>query len=628
MPVETIPVPSTSEAPAAGKPILNDFSIRVATANGSGSQSSNSVLLRSILQMGIPVSGKNLFPSNIQGLPTWFTIRVSKDGYIARRRVSEVMVAMNEETIDADISDLSPGNVLIWNSDLRRTAKRDDLVEYPVPFNKLSWEACPDPKLRKLVTNMVYVGVVVHLLGIDIAECEAALRKQFKAKQKAVDLNLNAIKFGANWARKNLVKKDPYRVERMNNTAGKILIEGNAAAAIGALMGGVTVCAWYPITPSSSLVETLSDLCRKYRRDPVTGKTTVAIVQAEDELASIGMVLGAGWAGARSMTATAGPGLSLMSEFVGLGYFADIPGVIFDVQRIGPSTGLPTRTSQGDILKAATLSHGDTKHPLLIPASVEEAYQFAQDAFDLAEQTQSVVFVMLDLDLGMNFWMSDPFPYPTKPLNRGKVLSKEDLDRLGKFERYRDVDGDGIPYRTLPGNPHPLAPYFTRGSGHNEKAQYSERPSDFRNLMDRLAKKFETMRDLVPAPVIEADPKAEIGIIAYGTSHWAILEARDELRARGILTAYLRLRGYPFNAQVHEFLERYPRLYVVEQNRDGQMQSLLTLDTPEHATKFRPIRFYTGNTLDAAFVVEGVVSGEKGGPSAKRGGAEPEEFRV
>ncbi|MBI3098114.1 MAG: 2-oxoacid:acceptor oxidoreductase subunit alpha [Planctomycetes bacterium] len=613
MPVDTMPTPAAAKAPSSGKPVINDFSIQVATANGSGSQSSNNVLLRSILQMGIPVSGKNLFPSNIQGLPTWFTIRVSKDGYIARRKVSEIFVAMNEETIDSDITDLTPGNVLIWNSDLRRTVKRDDLIEYPVPFNKLSWEACPDPKLRKLVTNMVYVGVVVHLLGIEIAECETALKKQFKSKQKAIDLNLNAIKFGVDWAQKNLVKKDPYRVERMNKTAGQILIEGNTAAAIGALMGGVTVCTWYPITPSSSLVESLIDLCRKYRKDPVTGKTTVAIVQAEDELASIGMVLGAGWAGARSMTATAGPGISLMSEFVGLAYFADVPGVIFDVQRVGPSTGLPTRTSQGDILKAATLSHGDTKHPMLIPASVQEAYQFAQDAFDLAEQVQSVVFVMLDLDLGMNFWMSDPFPYPTKPLNRGKVLTKDDLDRLGKFERYRDVDGDGIPYRTLPGNPHPLAPYFTRGSGHNEKAQYTERPSDYRNLMNRLAKKFETMRDMVPAPVIEADPKAEIGIIAYGTSHWATVEARDQLRAQGVPTAYLRLRGYPFNSQVAEFIDKHPRLYLVEQNRDGQMQSLLSLDMPQYATKFRPIRHYTGNTLDAAFIVENLRAQEKGG---------------
>ncbi len=519
------------ETPAQRQPrrVVNDFSIQVATVNGSGSQSANSVLLKSIFQMGIPVSGKNLFPSNIAGLPTWYTIRASKDGYIARKKEIDFVVAMNAETGREDVMSLAPGAAVLYDEPLKLSSLRSDLTFYSVPFDKLVVPVCPEAKLRKLVKNMIYVGVVAHLLNIDMAEVEKALRKQFKKKQKAADLNFNAAKAGYDYAAASLTKADPFSLQPMDKTAGKIIIDGNSAAALGCMFAGVTVVTWYPITPSSSLVETLIEYMKRYRIGP-DGKATFAIVQAEDEMASIGMVLGAGWAGARAMTSTSGPGISLMAEFTGLGYYAEIPGVIFDIQRVGPSTGLPTRTSQGDILSTAYLSHGDTKHLMLLPCSVEECFTTAIEAFDLAEKFQTPVFVMCDLDLGMNNWMSDPFPYPEKPIARGKVLSKEELEKAGSFARYKDVDGDGIGYRTLPGTEHAAAAYFTRGSGHNEKAQYSERPDDYQNNLDRLNKKFETARSFVPKPEIVSDGKSKVGIIAYGTSHWAITESRDQLK--------------------------------------------------------------------------------------------------
>ncbi|HKS95129.1 MAG TPA: 2-oxoacid:acceptor oxidoreductase subunit alpha, partial [Terriglobia bacterium] len=515
---------SEIEAAQGQQRIVNDLSIQVATVNGSGSQSSNLVLLRAIFQMGIPVSGKNLFPSNIAGLPTWFTIRASKHGYIGRRKEIDFLVAMNPETAEEDVRSLEPGAAVVYAERLNLNQIRSDLTFYPVPFDKLVAPVCPDAKLRKLVRNMIYVGVLARLLGVDMGEVEKAVRKQFKKKAKAAELNFNAILAGYDYAEKHLEKADRYWLEPMNLTAGKILIDGNSAAALGCMFAGVTVVTWYPITPSSSLCETLIGYMKRYRIDPETKKATFAIVQAEDELAAIGMVVGAGWAGARAMTSTAGPGISLMSEFVGLGYYAEVPGVIFDIQRVGPSTGLPTRTAQGDIISTALLSHGDTKHILLFPCSVEECYTLAIEAFDLAEEFQTPVFVMSDLDLGMNTWMSDSFPYPEKPIARGKVLTAEDLERLGGFQRYRDVDGDGIPYRTLPGTRHPAAGYFARGSGHDERAIYSERPEVYVNNVDRLRRKFETARNRVPGPVFERDQGTDIGISAYGTSHWAIVE--------------------------------------------------------------------------------------------------------
>src|SRR5437016_3485960 len=507
---------------AEPKHVVNNMSIQVATVNGSGSQSSNSVLLRSIFQMGVPVSGKNLFPSNIAGLPTWYTIRANKDGYIARKKEIDFLVAMNPETAQEDVRSLAPGAAVLYDEPLNLSSARSDLIFYSVPYDKLVAPVCPEAKLRKLVRNMIYVGVVAKLLEIDMGEVEKAIRKQFSKKVKAANLNLAAVQAGYDYATATLPKRDPYFIQRMDKTKGKIIIDGNSAAALGCMFAGVTVVSWYPITPSSSLPEAAIEYMKRFRVGP-DGKATFAIVQAEDELAAIGMVIGAGWAGARAMTATAGPGISLMAEFSGLAYYTEVPGVIWDIQRVGPSTGLPTRTSQGDILSTAFLSHGDTQNILLFPSSVGECFTMAQDAFNLAEQFQTPVFVMSDLDLGMNNWMSDPFEYPTAPINRGKVLTKEDLDRLGGFARYKDVDGDGIGYRTLPGTEHPAAAYFTRGTGHNEKSQYSERPDDFEQNMERINRKFNTARSFVPRPEVETG-KSKIGIIAYGTSQWAIIE--------------------------------------------------------------------------------------------------------
>lgn len=592
------------------KSIVNDMSIQVATVNGSGSQSSNTVLLRSIFQMGVPVSGKNLFPSNIAGLPTWYTIRANREGYIARKKEIDFVVAMNPETAKEDVMSLSPGAVVLYDEPLQLKSLRSDLTFYAVPYDKLVVPVCPEAKLRKLVKNMIYVGVVAQLLGIDMSEVEKALRKQFAKKVKAAELNLAAARAGFDYAASSLTKADPYHIQRMNKTAGKIIIDGNSAAALGCMFAGVTVVTWYPITPSSSLVETLIDYMKRFRIDK-EGKATFAIVQAEDELAAIGMVIGAGWSGARAMTATAGPGISLMSEFAGLAYYSEIPAVIWDIQRVGPSTGLPTRTSQGDILSTAFLSHGDTGHILLFPSSVEECFTMAGDAFNLAEFFQTPVFVMSDLDLGMNNWMSDPFAYPDKPITRGKVLSKEDLDRLGEFARYKDVDGDGVPYRTLPGTDHPLAAYFTRGSGHNENSQYSERPDDYEHNMERIAKKFETARSHVPRPEVETG-KSKVGIIAYGTTHWAIVESRDQLRKEYNVEAdYLRLKAYPFTREVHDFIEKHERVYVVEQNRDAQMLDLLKLDIkPALVTRLRSVAHIHGLPVDARSVTDEIISME------------------
>ena len=590
--------------------VVNDFSIQVATVNGSGSQTANLVLLRSILLMGVPVSGKNMFPSNIAGLPTWYTIRASKRGYIGRKKEVDFLVAMNPETAKEDVLTLEPGAAVVYDEPLKLNALRSDLVFYPVPFDKLVAPVCPDAKLRRLVRNMIYDGILAKLLGIDLALMDKALAKQLGKKAKAVALNSGALKAGWDYAEANLPKQDPYCLETMNATAGKILIEGNAAAAIGCMMAGVTVVAWYPITPSSSLCESLIGYMKRYRIDKTTGKATFAIVQAEDEIASLGMVIGASWAGARSMTATAGPGISLMSEFTGLAYYAETPAVIFDVQRVGPSTGLPTRTAQGDLLQTAFLSHGDTKHVMIFPSSVEEAYTMAMDAFDLAELFQTPIFVMMDLDLGMNNWMSDAFPYPTRPINRGKLLTAEKLKQLGEWGRYRDVDGDGIAYRTVPGDGMPA--YFTRGSGHNAKGQYSERPDDYVENMDRLSRKFETARKHVPAPAIQSNPKAKIGFIAYGTSDFATEESRDQLREEMQLeTSYFRLRGYPFTDDLATFIDAHERVYVIEQNRDAQLLQLMKLDlTTDRQLKLRSVLHYSGLPIDARSITDDVLAQE------------------
>jgi len=585
--------------------VVNDFSINVATVNGSGSQSANSVLLKSIFGMGVPVSGKNLFPSNISGLPTWFIIRASKDGYVARKRGTDILVALNPDTARQDVLDLPVGGVAIYEENLNLRQYRDDVVFYPVPFDKITAAICPEAKLRKLVKNMIYVGVAAQILSIDLGVVESGLRKQFAKKQKVFDLNFGAVKAGFDYAAANFTKQDPYFIERMDQTAGKIIIDGNAACAMGAVFAGVTVVAWYPITPSTSVIEATTDLLKKFRVTP-DGKATFAVAQAEDELAAIGMVLGAGWAGARSMTATSGPGISLMAEFSGLGYYAEIPGVIFDVQRTGPSTGMPTRTQQSDLLSVAFLSHGDTRHVVLLPGSVKECYELGYAAFDLAERLQTPVFVLTDLDLGMNNWMSDAFEYPTTPLDRGKVLTAADLERLGSFARYRDVDGDAIGWRTLPGTLHPKAAYFTRGSGHNDAAVYTEKPDEYTALMDRLSRKFETARKLAPAPVTVKNGTSKVGFLAFGTTDFAMRESLDQIKKEyGLDADYMRIRAFPFAHEIHDFVASHERVYVVEQNRDAQLQSLLKIDLPaDQVIKLRSILHYDGLPIDARSITE------------------------
>jgi 2-oxoglutarate ferredoxin oxidoreductase subunit alpha len=591
--------------------MTNDVTLQISTANGSGSQSSNTVLLRSLFQMGIPVSGKNLFPSNIAGLPTWYTIRASRDGYVARKKEVDLLVAMNPETAREDVAELPPGAAVVYDAPLALEGARADLVFYPVAFDKVVEPITGESRLRKLLRNMAYVGVVARLLDIEMAEVEAAIDRVFGGKAKARDLNLAAARAGFAQA-EGIERRHPHRVARMDGTRGKIVVDGNAACALGAMFAGVTVVSWYPITPSSSLVETLAGYLRKYRHEP-DGKATYAVVQAEDELAAMGMVLGAGWAGARAMTSTSGPGVSLMSEFAGLGYYAEIPGVIFDVQRVGPSTGLPTRTAQGDVMSTAFLSHGDTQQILILPGSVEECFSLAVEAFDVAERFQTPVFVLTDLDLGMNNWMAEPFAYPDRPIDRGKVLGQEELERLGGFARYKDVDGDAIGWRTLPGTDHPRAAYFTRGTGHDENAAYSEKSEVFTRNMDRLARKLDRAREALPQPVLRGAGKSRVGVIAYGSSDPAIRESQDQLRAEaGLETDYLRVRAWPFSRAVLEFVAGHDRVYVVEQNRDGQLAALLRLDLPaDQVGRIRPVAHITGLPLDARSVTDEIIAKEQ-----------------
>ena len=604
--------PSGESLSTGAREVVNDFSIHVATVNGSGSQSSNLVLLRALFEMGIPVSGKNLFPSNIAGLPTWYTIRASKFGFTGRKKEVDFLVAMNSQTAHEDVQTLEPGRAVVYDEPLGLDALRDDLSFYPVPFDPITAAVCPQPKLRKLVRNMVYDGVLAALLDIEMEEIRKAIHKQFATKPKAADLNWNAAVAGYDWARQNLTKQDPYRLERMDGNQGKIIVEGNAAAALGAVFGGVSVITWYPITPSSSLAEAAQGYLKRFRIDEATGKATFAVVQAEDELASIGMAIGAGWTGARAMTTTAGPGISLMSEFVGLAHFAEIPVVLIDVQRMGPSTGLPTRTSQGDFLSAATLSHGDTTHPMLIPATPEECFEFSAKAFDVAERLQAPVFVMLDLDLGMNYWTANKFDYPEWDMDRGKVLSEADIEALqGDWGRYRDVDGDGVPYRTVPGNRHPQGAYFARGTGHDADANYSEREDDWIRNMERIKRKMAGARQWLPEPVIEDVPGAKVALVAAGTSHEAVREARSQLRLEyGFETAYCRVRGWPFSHATQDFIAEHDHVYVVDQNRDSQLRTLLRRQFPAIHDHLRSVCYFGGMPLDARTITDAIVERE------------------
>ena len=593
--------------------IINDLTIQAATVNGSGSQTANLILTRAIFKMGIPVAPKNVFPSNIEGLPTWYQLRITPDGHMARTERVDVLIAFNPATWREDLLSVRSGGAVVHEEAFSNADVRSDLTYYPVPFSKLAKAKIQNDALRKQLANMIYVGVVAGLLGIPWEALEHGVTRQFLAKPKAVQVNLDAIKVGLDYWQDNFSKTDPYHLKPMTGLVeGKVLVEGNQAAALGALMGGVTVVAWYPITPSSSLCEYLIAYTDRFRVDAKTGEKRVAIVQAEDELAAVGMAIGAGWAGARAMTSTSGPGLSLMAEFAGLGYYAEVPVVIFDIQRIGPSTGLPTRTSQADVGFAYTLSHGDTKHLVLLPGTVEECYEFGRDAFDYADRFQTPVFVLSDLDLGMNLWMTPAFKYPEKPFDRGKVLSKDDLDKLaGDWGRYRDVDGDAVVYRTLPGTDHPAAGFFTRGSGHDENARYTESPVAYERNMDRLLRKLETARAALPAPVVDEEAKSAIGLIAFGSTHAAMLEAREELAAAKRPVDYLRVRALPLSPDVTAFVSRHERVYVVEQNRDGQMFDLIRLALPpELVGRLHSIRHYNGQPIPAVAITEPLLESE------------------
>src|SRR5579863_9270931 len=595
---------------------VNDFTIRVATVNGSGSQSSNLVLTNAIARLGIPVAPKNVFPSNIEGLPTWFDVRVSALGYQCRARDFDVLVAVNAATWQQDVAGVKSGGAVVHEESFpcKGDTLREDLSYYAVPFSALAKEHFADKgELRKYLMNMIYVGVVAQLLEIPTETVEESLRGQFRTKPKAVELNMSAINVGIEYAREHLEKHDPWRLVPMTGkTEGLAFMEGNRASALGCVMGGCTVAAWYPITPSSSLCEYFIQYCDRFRVDKESGDHNVAIVQAEDELAAAGIVFGAGWAGARAMTSTSGPGISLMAEYAGYGYFAEVPGVIFDVQRAGPSTGLPTRTMQGDLSFAYTLSHGDTKHLVLLPGTVTEAYEFAMEAFNLAERFQTPVFVLSDLDLGMNAWLAPPLPYPEKPFDRGKVLGADDLSSMKSWGRYRDVDKDGITYRTLPGTNHPGAGFFTRGTGHDEEARYSELPEVWQRNLDRLSRKHDTARRAVPAPVVEEKRGRKVAVLAYGTTHHAVVEARDFLLDAGVEFDYMRVRALPLSPEVATFVQRHDRVYVVEQNRDGQLYGILRTELPTHLIgRLESIRHYNGVPIDAHAIIDPLLDAQR-----------------
>jgi len=595
------------------EPVTNDFAFTVATKNGSGSQTSNNVLVNALFRMGIPVNGKNLFPSNIKGLPTWYTIRASRQGYTARKAITEIVVAYNNDTAAEDVADLPPGGVCITTDKIARVIRqRDDISYYVLPLTKLMRQATVPSAFRKLVENMTYVGAVAQLFDIPLELIYEVLLANFKGREKPARMNQDIVALAYEWVADNIVKADPYRFEPMDGTRGKIMLTGNEAGALGAVFGGVNVVAWYPITPSTSFVDGI--IGYRHLRQTEDKENTIAIVQAEDELAAAGIVVGAGWAGARSLTSTSGPGISLMAEFAGLAYFAEVPAVFWNITRMGPSTGLPTRTSQGDLLFTHFLGHGDGRQICLMPGNLQEAFEFGWKAFDIAESLQSPVFVISDLDLGMNNWMSEPFDYPEQPINRGKTLDAEQLqafiDEHGKWGRYLDVDGDGIAYRTIPGTAHRLAGYFARGTGHDEMATYSERSDDWVQNMQRLQRKMETARSYLPQPIIDDTSDADIGIISFGTNDDAIREARDWLRSDGIQTNYLRVRALPLAASISDFIDAHQSIFVIENNYDGQLTQLIRLEHPENITHVRSLALGDGLPMTPSWIYDNLKEQE------------------
>ncbi len=588
---------------------VNDFVIKIATVNGTGSASANTLLMKSIFRSGIPVMGKNYFPSNIQGLPTWYEIRVSRDGYVARSGRIDIMVAMNAETYAKDVREVDAGGYLIYDSTWPRPAllKREDITVLGVPLARMCNENFNGVRTRILMKNICYAGVLAALLDLELERIRELLAQTYAKKPQLVDSNMKAIQLGYDYARANFACPLPLRVEKQDATAGHIMIDGNTAAGLGCMFAGATVAAWYPITPSTSLMDAFKAFCDRSRVDPDSGRRNFAFIQAEDELAAIGMVIGASWNGARAFTATSGPGISLMNEFLGLAYYAEVPAVVFDIQRVGPSTGMPTRTQQCDVMAAAYASHGDTRHVCLYPSNPEECFYMAVQAFDLAERLQTPVLVLSDLDIGMNDWMCRDLKWDDsyRP-DRGKVLGKEELEKIEKFYRFFDKDGDGIPYRTLPGVS-PKGAYFARGSGHNQYGTYTEDATEYQIVVDRLLKKWNTAKKLVPRAVIDATAGSDVGIVSLGSCDGAIHEAIDVLKTHGVGVNYMRVRAFPFSEDVERFLSNHRVVFVVEQNRDAQFRSLLTLETGVEKSKLRSLLHYSGMPISSSFIVEGVL---------------------
>ncbi len=590
------------------KNFVNDFVIKLANVNGTGSASANNLLMKCFFRMGIPVMGKNYFPSNIQGLPTWYEIRITKQGYVARSGRVDIMVAMNAQTYEQDLKEVSPGGYLIYDSTWprQRQLDRDDITVLGIPLSKMCNETFPVARTRILMKNVAYVGALVAMLEIDMEVIKGLLADMFGSKEHLIAANLQAIQLGYDYAKEHFDCPLPMRVEPMEANGDSIMIDGNTAAALGCVFAGATVGAWYPITPSTSLMDGFKSFCEQFRVNE-DGQKNFCIVQAEDELAAIGMVLGASWCGARAFTPTSGPGISLMSEFIGYAYYAEVPAVIFDVQRVGPSTGMPTRTQQGDIMMAAYASHGDTKHVVLFPANPEECFYLAAEAFDLAERLQTPVFVLSDLDIGMNDWMCPAlkWDYSYQP-DRGKVLGSDDLEKIEKFYRYLDQDGDGICYRTLPGE-HPKGAYFTRGSGHNRFGGYTEDSDEYQDVLDRLTAKHVTAANLVPKPVIRTKPDAKVGVISVGSCDGAVVEAQDRLHEAGTSIEYLRVKAFPFGDEVESFLQRHSEIFVVEQNRDAQLRSLLLLETSAKKDQLTSVLYYSGLPMSSDVIVDAIA---------------------
>ena len=592
--------------------IVNDFCMTICTVNGSGSATANSTLLRSLFHMGIPVSGKNIFPSNIKGLPTWFSIRVSKDGYLARVAHDDIIVQMNPMTFEEDLQYNISGGVVFYADHIDMSIDRDDVIVYPMPVKDLIEKADVPRNLREYMQNMVYVGIVSQVLGINLEVVHKVLLNQFKRKTSVAESNFAVVKLAADWAKDNLEKKDKYHVEQMPPLDGYIMSDGNTAGALGAIYGGFQFCGWYPITPATSLAESLNTFAPKLRKDPETGKNNFAIVQAEDELASIGMAVGAGWAGLRAMSSTSGPGISLMTEYMGLAYFAEVPLVLWDVQRVGPSTGLPTRTGQSDLLLNYYLGHGDTRQLIIIPSTVTECFEFGWKAFDFADQFQTPVIILSDLDLGMNLWMTKAFEYPDKPIDRGKILWEEDFESFGKeWGRYLDVDGDGIPYRTVMGNSHKKAAYFARGTGHDEYGNYSEDPEVWRRNLDRIKLKIENAKEVLPEPIVRENKGARIGLIGMGSTEPAILEAQDKLLEKGIGADFMRIRALPLSNKVKDFIKSHDRNYVIELNRDGQLHEILNIDYCDQSDRLISLSYIDGLPMPADYIIRSVSEKEQ-----------------